>query len=338
MKEAYLYEKLPDKKVRCRVCNHYCLISNGEYGKCYVRENKNGKLYSLNYNLACALNIDPIEKKPLFHFLPGTYSLSLCTAGCNFQCQNCQNWQISQGPRLFKKIEGSSIPPQKIVELALKNKIPSISYTYTEPTVFLEYALDAMKVAKSKGLKNIWVSNGFFSEETFNLVSPYLDALNIDLKSFSEKVYQKYFGGRLRPVLETLKRIKKAGIWLEVTTLIIPGISDSKKEIKSIVEFIKTELGPGTPWHISRFSGEISWKLQNISDTPVETIKKAVEIGKSAGLKYVYAGNLPGSNMENTYCPKCGALAVKRKGYAIQRYDKDGHCPKCGTSLNFVLK
>jgi len=338
MKEAYLYKKLPGQKVQCLTCSHYCLIDKGGRGLCYVRENRNGKLYSLNYGRACALNIDPIEKKPLFHFLPGTYSLSLSAAGCNFQCQNCQNWQISQGPRLFNKIEGENISPQRIVDIALENNVPSISYTYTEPTIFLEYALETMKLSKAKGIKNIWVSNGFFSKETFNLIISYLDAANIDLKSFSDETYRKYFGGCLSPVLETLKRIKKAGIWLEVTTLIIPGISDSEKEIKSIARFIKNELGAETPWHISRFSGEISWKLQGVPDTPLEKIKTAREIGQKAGLKYVYAGNVPGSDMENTYCPNCQAKVIEREGYAITRFDNNGYCPKCRTKLDLILK
>ncbi len=292
MKEAYLYKKLKDKQVQCQTCNHYCLIKEGEKGKCAVRQNIRGKLYSLNYGKISALQIDPIDKKPLYHFLPGSYSLSFASAGCNFQCQNCQNWQISQGPRISGEIEGQTISPKEIVKMALKNNLPSISYTYTEPTIFLEFALETMKLAKKAGLKNIWISNGFFSKETFGLIKDYLDAANIDLKSFDDKFYQKYCAGRLQPVLENLKRLKKANLWLEITTLVIPGLNDSKENFKKIASFIKKELGRETPWHISRFSGMISWKLQRLPDTPVETLKKAEEIGRQVGLKNIYLGNI----------------------------------------------
>lgn len=336
MKECSLYKKLSDDKVQCQNCAHYCIIENGKRGKCGVRENKQGILYSLVYGKACALNIDPIEKKPFFHFLPGTQSLSLATVGCNFACWNCQNWQISQGPKLFNKIEGEEIPPEKIVEIALKNNLPSISYTYTEPAVFSEYALDTMKLTKKAGLKNNWVSNGFWSKELFNLIVPYLDAANIDLKSFEDKFYQKYCGGKLRPVLDTLKWLKKAKIWVEITTLVIPSLNDSEEIFKNIANFIKKELGPETPWHISQFSGIISWKLQGFPDTPVETLKKAYQIGKEAGLKYVYTGNVPGLDSEDTYCPKCNTKMIERIGYSITRYDKNGKCSKCETALNLI--
>ena len=355
MEEAHLYKKLKDKKVQCRNCAHYCVIEEGERGKCYVRENKDGKLYSLVYGKSCALNIDPIEKKPFFHFLPGSQSLSIATVGCNFACFSCQNWTISQGPRIFNPVrdktprvsgqlsagisngvEGEEIPSEKIVEIALHNNLPSISYTYTEPTVFLEYALDTMKLAKKKSLKNNWVTNGFLSKEALELVSPYLDAANIDLKGFDDKFYIKYCGGRLQPVLDTLKRIKEKNIWVEITTLVIPSLNDSEKIFKNIAKFIKEELGEETPWHISQFCGAISWKLQNIPDTPIETLKKAYQIGKKAGLKYVYIGNVPGIESEDTFCPKCGAKMINRTSYLINRYDKNGKCSKCGEDLNII--
>ena len=292
MKEVYLYKKLAGKKVQCQNCAHYCVIPVGKRGICGVRENVGGKLYALNYGKAIACNIDPIEKKPLFHFLPGTQSLSIATVGCNFRCANCQNWEISQMPQLTGKIEGQDLPPKEIVRIAKENNLPSISYTYTSPTIFSEYALDTMKLAKKQGIKNIWVSNGFWSKELFEMISPYLDAANIDLKAFSDEFYQKYCGGKLQPVLDTLKRIKKKKIWLEVTTLVIPTLSDSKKMFEDIADFIKKELGAETPWHISLFSGAISWKLQHLPDTPIETLKMAYEIGKKAGLKYVYLGNV----------------------------------------------
>ena len=338
MKEALLYKKLKEKKAQCQNCAHYCVLAPGELGKCAVRKNIDGKLYSLIYAMPCALNIDPIEKKPFFHFLPGTHSLSLATAGCNFACKNCQNWMISQGPKILAKTQKEEILPERIIDLALENSLPSISYTYTEPTIFLEYALDIMKLAKEKGLKNAWVTNGFMSKEAFETISPYLDAVNIDLKSFSDKFYRENCDGRLQPVLDTLKRMKKARIWLEITTLIIPGLSDDLKMLKQIAEFIKNELGAETPWHVSAFSGAISWKLKNLPDTSLEALEKAWKIGKKAGLKYVYTGNVPGFSLENTLCPKCKTLAINRIGYTIKRYDKNGKCPECNTDLNLILK
>jgi len=349
MKEAYLYKKLSDKRVQCRNCAHYCTIPpskhrkintyriEGGKGICGVRENIDGKLYALNYGKAIALNIDPIEKKPFFHFLPGSYSLSIATVGCNFACKNCQNWDISQAPKPEKPVLGEDLPPEEIVKIALKNKLPSISYTYTEPTIFLEYALDTMKLAKKEGLKNNWVSNGFLSPESAKLVIPYLDAINIDLKSFSDEFYRENCGGRLQPVLDTAKLMKKSRIWVEITTLSIPTLSDSKEMFIDIAKFIKEELGSETPWHITQFSGAISWQLHHLPDTPVETLEKGYKIGKEIGLKYVYTGNVPGHRAENTYCPKCGELAISRVNYMIHRHDKNGKCPKCGEDLNLIL-
>ena len=337
MKESYLYKKLADKKVQCQNCAHYCVIKNGKRGICGVKENRDGKLYSLNYGKIAALNIDPIEKKPLFHFLPGSYSLSLATVGCNFRCKNCQNWDISQMPQLTGRIEGQDFSPKKIIETALKNHLPSISYTYTEPTIFSEYALDIMKLAKKEGIKNCWISNGFWSKELFELISPYLDAANIDLKSFEDEFYLENCGGRLQPVLDTLKRIKDKNIWLEVTTLVIPTLNDKEKIFQNIADFIKKELGSEVPWHITKFSGAFSWKLQNLPETPVETLRTAYEIGKKVGLKYVYTGNVPGIPNEDTFCPRCGALMIDRTGYLIRRYDKNGKCAKCGQDLNLIL-
>lgn len=337
MKEAYLYKKLSQKKIQCRNCAHYCLILAGKRGKCGVRENIDGKLYALNYQKAIALNVDPIEKKPFYHFLPGTFSLSFATVGCNFTCKNCQNWDISQSFKEKKEIPGDIIPPQKIVEVAIKNKLPSISYTYTEPTIFIEYALETMKLAKKEGIKNVWVSNGFMSRESVKLIVPYLDADNIDLKSFSDKFYRENCGGRLKPVLETAKFLKKSGVWIEITTLVIPGLNDDDENFKKIADWICQNLGSETPWHVSQFCGQISWKLQNVPDTPVKTLEKAIDIGKRLGLKYVYIGNIPGHRLENTYCPKCGNLVISRINYFVCRYDKDGKCAKCGKNINLIL-
>ncbi len=338
MKEVYLYKKLTDKKVQCKTCAHNCVISSGKRGICGVRENRNGTLYALNYGKAVAVNIDPIEKKPFFHFLPGSYSLSIATVGCNLKCANCQNWDISQGFKEKKEIPGEDILPEEIVKMAIKNKLPSISYTYTEPTIFLEYALDTMKLAKKAGLKNVFVSNGFMSEESAKLVIPYLDANNIDIKGFSEEFYRENCGARFQPVLDTAKLMKKSGVWVEITTLVIPTLSDSEEMFRKIAGFVHDELGSETPWHVTQFSGAISWKLQDLPDTPAESLEKAYKIGKEAGLKYVYTGNIPGMPFEDTFCPKCKTLAIDRTGYIISRHDKQGLCPKCGENLSLILK
>lgn len=309
MKECFLYKKLDGKKVQCTTCSHRCLILPGKRGICGVRENKDGRLYLLVYGKAIAANIDPIKKKPIYHFMPDTFSYSVATVGCNFRCLWCQNADISQATKVngyhisIEEIPYQSLPPSKIVEEAKKNDCPSISYTYTEPTIFLEYALDTMKLAHKAGLKNIWVSNGFMSPETLELILPYLDAVNIDLKSFNEKTYQKYCGARLEPVLDNLVKIKKSHliggqdlgprghkVHLEVTTLIIPKINDSTKELTQIAEFIAEKLGPDTPWHISRFHP--AFKMLDTPRTPIKTLKRAEKIGKKAGLKWVHLGNI----------------------------------------------
>lgn len=337
-KEAYLYRRLSEGRVQCQNCAHYCILKPGEKGRCGVRQNINEKLYSLVYAKICAAHIDPIEKKPFFHFLPGSVSYSVATVGCQFKCKNCQNWQISQGPKRTGEITGEYLPPQQAVEQAKAYHCDSISYTYTDPIVFSEYALDTMKLAHKEGLKNTWVSSGFWSRELFDLVSYDMDATNIDLKYFSDKDYKEYSGGRLKPVLDTLKKVKEMGIWLEVTTLVIPTINDTEDVLKSIAVFIKTELGSETPWHVSQFSGKISWQLGALPDTQVETLVRAREIGLNQGLKYVYIGNVPGIDGENTFCPSCKAKMIERIGYFIKRYDEDGKCSKCGEDLNLILR
>lgn len=303
-----------------------------------MRENINGQLFVLNYGKALACNVDPIEKKPLFHFLPGSSSLSVGAAGCNFSCLNCQNYDISQNCKNLAEMPGKELSPQEIVQEALKSKTASISYTYTEPTIFLEYALDIMKLAKKAGLKNVWVSNGFMSKESREEVIPFLDACNIDIKGFTEEFYRQTCGARLEPVLETCKNLKKAGIWIEITTLAIPKRSDSPEMFRKIAKFIKKELGEETPWHINRFSGAISWKLKKTPDTSLKTLKSAYKIGKDAGLKYVYTGNVPGLDSENTFCPQCGALCIQREGYKIKNLTLDGNCPECKTKLDIIEK
>jgi len=337
-READLYRKLGEGRVQCQSCAHYCVLKPGERGRCGVKQNINEKLYTLVYGKACAANIDPIEKKPFSHFLPGTSSYSIATVGCQFKCRNCQNWQISQGPKLTGEIKGEDLPPEMVVGQAKAYHCDSISYTYTDPIVFSEYALDTMKIAKKEGIKNTWVTSGFWSRELFDLVSPYVDAANIDLKYFSDDDYKEYSGGRLKPVLDTLSKVKKRGIWLEVTTLVIPTISDSEEMLESIASFIKDELGSKTPWHVSQFSGTISWQFKDLPDTPVEILIKAREIGLNQGLKYVYIGNVPGIDGESTFCPSCKAKMIERIGYFVKRYDENGKCSKCGQDLNLILR
>lgn len=290
MKEAILYEKLDNNIVKCVACNTYCNIPEGRKGVCGVRENIDGELFSLNYGKTVAKNIDPIEKKPLYHFMPGTKTYSFAAAGCNFHCNWCQNWQISQSPRLGSQVEGIEISPEEHVENALKSGCPSISYTYTEPTIYVEYALDTMKLAKEKGLKNIWVTNGYMTIETLEVISPYLDAANVDFKGINHGVYEKYCGGKAEPVMKTLKFLGKVGIHYEITTLIIPGINDMKEDLEKIANFIVKELNPNVPWHISRFFP--SWKMIDTSATPLETLEMARRIGSEAGIKHIHIGNV----------------------------------------------
>lgn len=332
--EAKFYIKLKNNAVQCRLCNHFCAIKNNETGICGARKNEGGRLLTLVYGRPVALNIDPIEKKPLFHFMPGSSIFSLGTYGCNFRCLNCLNFDLSQEKKIERKNKTLPfLPPEKIVELALDSKCRSIAYTYNEPTIFAEYALEIMKLAKAAGLRNVWVTNGFMSDESLKEVLPLLDAANIDLKSSEDNFYKKICGARLAPVLKNLKTIKRAGVHFEITTLVIPTLSDGKKNLKAIASFIKDELGPDTPWHLSRFSPAISWKLAELKATDMETLNQAYEIGRAAGLKYVYLGNVT-NEKENTYCPECGSLNIERIGYNISRSDHRGRCFKCQTNLN----
>lgn len=337
MKEALLYQKLAGKKVRCQLCSHRCLIAEGKRGICSVRENQGGTLYSLVYGKAIASNADPIEKKPLFHFLPGSLSFSIATAGCNFRCEFCQNWDISQITKGSKgQIIGEELPPEKIVDQAVKTGCRSIAYTYTEPTIFFEYAQDTAKLAKKAGLANVFVTNGYQTPQTIKEMAKFVEAANIDLKSFSEEFYQKICGARLFPVLEAIKLMHKVGIWLEITTLIVPSQNDSEKELAQIARFI-ADLDKNIPWHISRFHPD--YKMQDGQPTPLETLEKVYQIGKKAGLKYVYLGNVITETRENTYCPKCQNLAIRRLGYDIEilGVDKKGKCEKCNQYLNILI-
>ena len=334
MKEALLYEKLEDKKVKCHLCNHYCIIPDGKRGVCQVRENRGGILYSLVYEKLIAANVDPVEKKPFFHFLPGSLSFSIATVGCNFRCKHCQNWSISQMPRDKGEIQGERVPPERIVMEALRTGCESISYTYTEPTVFFEYAYETSKLAKEKGLKNLFVTNGYMSKETLQLIAPYLDGANVDLKSANEAFYKEICGASLHPVLENIQTMRKLGIWVEVTTLVIPTLNDSEEELRTIARLLR-DIEPSIPWHVTAFHP--NYKLLHLPPTARSVLKRAREIGLSEGLKYVYSGNIPGDEGENTYCWNCHKILIRRWGFKVlENHIKESKCPHCGARIDGV--
>jgi len=330
MKEALLYNKKEDGIIACRLCCQYCVISPGNRGTCAVRENIEGTLYTLVYGKVIASHVDPIEKKPLFHFLPGSKSFSIATVGCNFKCLHCQNYDLSEYPRLKREIPGKEMTPEDIVSAAEAYGCKSISYTYTEPTIFMEFALDCARLARKRGLKNVFVSNGYTSPKAITLIAPYLDANNIDLKG-DDNFYRKIAGARLDPVLDTIRAMKELGIWIEITTLIIPGLNDSDEFLQWAADFIMS-VDPSIPWHVTRFHP--THKLLDIRPTPLDTLARAVEIGVKAGLKYVYQGNMPGFG-ENTFCYSCGQLLIERSGFSLGSVKLiDSRCPKCGALID----
>lgn len=331
MKEAMFYEREVDNYVRCGLCRFRCRISDGARGICAVRENRGGTLYSLVYGKLCAEHVDPIEKKPLFHVMPGSNTYSIATAGCNFHCRHCQNYTISQVDR-NAPIQGIEQTPQEIVQHAIVNECRSISYTYTEPTIFYEFAYDTARLAHEAGLKNIFVTNGYISREALSTIAPFLDAANIDLKGFSEEFYRDVVHARLSEVLDSIVEYRTQGIWLELTTLIIPGLNDSDTDLQGIASFIATNLGIDTPWHVSQFYP--TYQLTDHPRTPPDTLRRARDIGRAAGLRYVYEGNIPGEGGENTCCPSCSSVLIKRYGYVIKS-DRisNGTCPDCGAAI-----
>lgn len=332
--EALLYKPLKDQRVQCYLCAHRCVIKPGRRGICGVRENREGRLETLVSDKIIAAHVDPIEKKPLFHFYPGTLAYSVGTVGCNFTCQFCQNADIAQMPAdNGGRITGKPVSPADIVDSAIKAGCRSIAYTYTEPTVFFELALDTARLAQPAGLKNIFVTNGYMTAEALDMIHPYLDAANVDLKAFSDDFYKKMCGARLAPVLETLKKMKALDILVEVTTLLIPGLNDDPGELTQLAGFIATDLGTDTPWHISRFHP--TYRLMDREITPLETLNRAREIGDSAGLKYVYTGNVPGQASESTFCYSCGVRLIDRRGFLVtENRIKDGKCPACGAVIH----
>ena len=334
--KAYLYETLENNKVICNLCSHRCLIKDDRRGNCGVRKNEGGILKTLVYGKLIAQHIDPIEKKPLFHFLPGTLSYSIATVGCNFRCKFCQNADIAQMPAEHNgMIAGNASSPSDVVDAAVRGGCKSISYTYTEPTVFFEFAYETAKLGAEKGLRNVFVTNGYMTAEALEMISPYLDAANVDLKAFSGQYYRDLCGAKLEYVQATLKLMKTFGIFVEVTTLIVPGLNDDPDELKDLAAFIAQDLGIDTPWHISRFHP--TYKLVDRPSTPVKTLTMAREIGLAAGLRYVYTGNVPGNAAENTFCYSCGETVIERWGFQVGMLQvKDGRCTKCGAQIDGV--
>ncbi|MBN2045520.1 MAG: AmmeMemoRadiSam system radical SAM enzyme [Anaerolineales bacterium] len=335
MKEALLYQKLEDGLVRCNLCGHHCVIKPGESGVCQVRQNRGGTLYTLVYGSAISQQVDPIEKKPLYHFLPGSKAFSVATVGCNMQCKWCQNWQIAQAPRTSGWRNVPYTSPQVLAENALISGSQSIAYTYTEPTVFFEYAYDTAQLAHQAGLANLFITNGYMTGEMLDFFHPWLDAANVDLKAFRQRTYARYTGAGLQTVLDSLKKIKSLGIWLEVTSLLIPGVNDDPVEVTEMAEFVARELGSDTPWHISRFFPH--YQMADTPPTPPKTLQMAYETGKNAGLEYVYLGNIAGES--NTCCPNCGELLIRRSGYHTRMVHlRDGKCGACQHPIPGVWK
>ncbi len=333
-KEAELMRALKDQAVQCRVCEHYCTLRPGEWGKCGVRINREGKIYLAVYSSAVAVHVDPIEKKPLLHFLPGSRAFSIGTYGCNLRCQWCQNWQISQVRQVDEEHSPfrEALPPEAVVDIARRRHCESIAYTYNEPTVFFEYTYDTAKLAHAQGIKNVYVSNGFMSSETLEHLVPYLDAINVDLKGFTNELYETYCGARLEPVKRNIATIaQQTNIWIEVTTLVIPGLNDSNEELQAAATWLAS-VNPAIPWHLSAFHPD--YQMLDRPRTGPAILERAYAIGKSAGLKFIYLGNVLDPERESTFCPTCGELLIQRYGYNVRsHWTKPGLCPKCGTQI-----
>ncbi len=327
---AKYFEKLEDNKVKCTLCPHNCILKNNQLGICKTRINHDGILYTLAYANPVAVHIDPIEKKPLAHFLPKSDTFSIATAGCNLSCKNCQNWEISQASPL--ELPSYDLPPEQVVKQALNHNCKSIAYTYTDPVAFYEYTLETAKLAHKAGLKNVFISAGFINEQPLRELAPYLDAANIDLKSFDDKIYKRLNAGRLEPVLRTLKILKEYNVWVEITNLIVPGWTDDMQMIKKMAKWLVDNGFENNPLHFSRFYP--TYKLLDAPATPVKTLEKAAEIAKAQGMKFVYIGNVWGHKLENTYCPHCGKLLIKRFGFNVEEINiSDGKCKFCGAHI-----
>jgi len=333
--DALLYNQLDEGQVQCNLCAHRCRIRDDSQGICRVRENRSGKLYTLVYGNLIAENVDPIEKKPLYHFMPGTRAYSIATPGCNFRCGWCQNWQISQMPREMRLPERKRVSPDSVVESALKSNCQTIAYTYTEPTIFFEYSYDTARLAHGECLKNGYVTNGFMTPEMLDKMVPYLDGANVDIKAFDDEPYRTLMGGRLAPVLDSCRKMKSMGIWLEITTLIVPGVNDGPDELEALASFIYNDLGPETPWHLSRFYPQ--YKMNDRLPTQESVLYETKMMGEALGLENIYLGNVLGDNQ--TMCKVCDNSLISRSGYSTQvlGLDSKGQCKECGTELDGVF-
>ena len=330
LKEVQYYKKLDDQRIECEICPKRCKIADLERGYCGNKENRGGSYYTLVYSRPCAVHVDPIEKKPLFHYMPGSLTFSLATAGCNFECRFCQNWNIAQ----FRpeQVKNYHMSPKRIVEIAKREGCNTIAYTYSEPVVFYEYMYDIAKLAKKEGIGSVMISNGFINKKPLVNLCEYLNAVKIDLKSFTERFYKETCSGELKPVLDTLQTLREIGMWHEIVVLIIPTLNDGNEEIREMSSWIKRRLGPDVPVHFARFHP--TYKIKNLPPTPVRTLEGAVQIGKDAGLKYVYIGNVPGHKAESTYCHKCEKVIIRRIGFNILKTDvKSGKCQFCDTPI-----
>jgi len=332
MYPAQLWKRLADGMVQCQLCAHFCRLGNGDRGKCGVRQCEDGELFTLVHDRVAAVNLDPVEKKPLHHFLPGSVTLSFGTMGCNLACAFCQNYTMSQPPRLGQPVAGEKVSPEDLVQAAFYNGAASISYTYSEPTIFFELLCETADLAHARGLKNIIVSNGFQSPQCLTALAPRIDAANIDLKSMNPDFYVRICKARLPPVLANLVRMRKLGWWLEVTTLLIPGLNDDPSELRELAGFLARELGTDTPWHVSRFHPD--YTMRDRPPTPLGSLERAYAIGREAGLSFVYVGNVLGDEHNHTVCPRCGQVLIERKGFAVTTArTENGRCPNCGTVL-----
>jgi pyruvate formate lyase activating enzyme len=328
--EALYYKKHSDREIECLLCPRYCKLGDKERGYCGVRENMGGTYYTLVYGKACYINVDPIEKKPFFHFLPRTNAFSIATAGCNVNCKFCQNWEISQVRP--EQVEHYDIPPSKVVDLAKKYGCPSIAYTYTEPIIFYEYMYDTSKEARLKGIKNTVVTGGHTNPEPLEELTKVVDAIKIDLKAFTQDFYTSYVRGELQPVLDAIKIVHKSNVWLEIVYLVIPTLNDSPNEIQNLCRWIMNEIGPDVPLHFSRFFP--MYLMKNLPHTPLSTLEKAYKIALAEGLHYVYLGNIPNHRAESTYCPKCKNKVIQRIGYQIGKIElKEGKCKFCSNPI-----
>jgi pyruvate formate lyase activating enzyme len=328
--EARFYEKLPYKKIKCKLCPRECVIDDRERGYCGVRENRGGTYYSLVYARICAAHVDPIEKKPLFHFLPGSLAFSVATAGCNVNCKMCQNWDISQVRP--EQVNSDFVPPKELAARTRQYPCPSIAYTYSEPVVFCEYVLDAAEAGRAAGLKSVVISGGYIQQEPLKRLCGSVDAIKIDLKAFSEKYYKEIVNGELKPVLNALVTIRKLAAWSEVVYLVVPTLNDSDEEFRGLARWIRTELGPDVPLHFSRFHPE--YLLKNLPPTPLPTLERAKAICDAEGLHYVYIGNIPGHPAESTWCPKCRRVVVERAGFTVKALHLDaGKCRFCQQTI-----